>query len=64
MGEFVGDSGYDDVIVTSQRPSDVFHFLLSTGVFSELKIVTYYFFENCGPIRIAQFSYWWESKAL
>ena len=60
----VNDSFFDDLIVTSQIPSDIFLFPSSTGVFSELKIVTYYFFENCGPIRIAQFSYWWESKAL
>ena len=39
--ELVGDYlGCDYVIVTYQRLSDVFRFLLSTGFLSELKMVT------------------------
>ena len=37
------DSGYYDVIVTSERPSHVFRFPLSTGVLSKLKMATYFF---------------------
>ena len=40
------DSGCDDVIATSQRPPYVSCFLLSTGVLSELKMVTSFFVKN------------------
>ena len=42
----VYDSGCYDIIVTSQIPSDVFRFTLSTGVLSELKMVTSFFVKS------------------
>ena len=46
MGEVGDDPGCDDVIVTPQRPSEVLRFLLSLGIFSELKVVTYIFVKS------------------
>ena len=43
MGAVGYYSGWDGVLVTSQRPSNVFRFLLSTGVPSELKILALFF---------------------
>ena len=42
----VDDSGCDDVIVTTQSPSDLLCFPLNTGLFSELKMVTYFFVKS------------------
>ena len=61
MFGFVGvvgnDAVCDDYMFTSQRPSDVFHFLLTKGVLSEFKRVVSFFCENCREIRIGQLSY-------
>ena len=57
MGVVVNDVGCYHDIVTSQRTSDVLLFPLSTGLLSELEMVTYFFCENFRAIRIAQFSY-------
>ena len=46
MGVVGDDSGCDDVIVISQRPYDVFRFPLSTGVLSELKMMTSFFIKS------------------
>ena len=51
------DSGCGDAIVTPHNASDVFHFTLSTGVLSELKMVTYFFCEKFGVIIIAHLYY-------
>ena len=40
------DSGWDDAIVTSQSPSYVFRFPLSTGLLSEFKMVTSFFVKS------------------
>ena len=43
VGVVGDDSSCGYMIVTPQSPSDVFPFLLSTGVFSELIMVTSFF---------------------
>ena len=65
------NSDYDYAIVTSQSPSDVFSFLLSTGVLSEFKKVTSFFVKiveqsesNSCPIErrlaLLRFGYAWD----
>ena len=63
VGVVRNDTFCDDDIFTSQRPSDVFRLLLSTGVSSELKMVTY-FCEKCRVIRIIQLPYCEEAVTL
>ena len=46
VGVVGDDSGCGDVIVTSQRPSGVLRFPFSTGVLSELKMVTSFFVKS------------------
>ena len=69
-----GGSGYEVSIVTSHKPSDMLLLPLSTGVFSELKMVAYFFvkskeqleshsFQIEGRLALLRFRYAWACVA-
>ena len=71
--EMGDDSGSSDVIVTYQRPSDIFLIPLSTGVLSELKIGMSLFLKSAekpelhscpieSRMNIFRFGYVWDCK--